>query len=188
MSDSCLKYHRPPSQNCTASGCADSTKKVLSLPAVLLGISLLLRFGGEWALSLFGMGWRCTPRNILNLAWMVLLIMAAWRLLRDMPPPSKRSASRPWVRLWENALVCAAAAAILVTTLLIIPAYSQTYWDEWVLIQDGQSVVISSNGHGSVGERKAFLPINGLIHGRELEYDWRTSTVTLPDGRAVSMY
>lgn len=154
-------------------------KKVLSLPAVLLAATLLLRFGGEWVLSLAGMGWRCMPRNIMNLAWMVLLILAAWRLLRDMPPPSKRSTSRPWVRLCENALVCAAAAAILVTTLLIIPVYSQTYWDEWVLIQDGQSIVIASNGHGTVGERKAFLPINGLIHGKELEYDWLSNSVKL---------
>ena len=155
-------------------------KKVLSLPAVLLVIVLLFRFGGEWVLSLWGMGWRYTPRNIMNIAWMVLLIVAAWRLLRDMPPPSKRPVSRPWVRLCENALVCAAAAAILITTLLVIPVYSQIYWDDWVEVRDGQSVVVAGDGQKRFANRKAFLSINDLVHGHELEYGWKTNQVTLP--------
>ena len=123
-------------------------------------------------MSLWGMGWRCTPRNIMDIAWMILLIPAAFCLVKASGPLVKSPAFYNWVLLCGYAAICAAVLAIMV--------WSQTCWQDSVVVQDGRSVVIVSDGHGSFGNRKAFLPMNDLVHGQDLEYDWSVMKAKLP--------
>ena len=145
----------------------------------------LLRFGGGVVLSWFDMGWRCGPRYIMDFILIILLIVAMYHCTKVLDQLASVHPSK--------SVAYHLGAIVLMLTMFILPCAAFMYsvvgsWHDSVETKNGYTIVRESNGHGSHGEIRCFLSINGLVHGTALEYDWRTSTVTLPDGRAVSMY
>ena len=145
----------------------------------------LLRFGGGVVLSWFDMGWRCGPRYVMDFILIILLIAAMYHCTKVL---DRLASVHP-----TKSVAYYLGAIVLMLTMFILPCASFIHyilfsWHDWVETKNGYTIVKESNGHGSHGEIRCFLPINGLVHGTALEYDWRTGTVTLPDGRAVSMY
>lgn len=143
------------------------TKRLLHT-AVLLGGAALLRFGGEGVLSLFGMGWRYTPQYVMDVIIVGLLMVAMYRCMKIL---ERLAGERP-----SGAAVCSFSAVLLILAMAVLPCAAWMYsvtgsWHDSVVIRDGQSVVIASNGHGSIGERRYFSHINGLVHGTEIEHD-----------------
>ena len=45
-------------------------------------------------------------------------------------------------------------------------------WHDTVAMQNGRQIVVESNGPGTIGERRAFLYVNSIVHGQEVEYLW----------------
>lgn len=160
------------------------TKRLLRA-AVPLSAVLLVRFGGGAVLALFDMGWRCGPRYAMDAILVILFIVAMYHCTTVLEQLASVHPSK--------SVAYHLGAIVLMLTMFILPCasfihYTMFSWHDWVETKNGYTIVRESNGHGSMGEVRCFLPINGLVHGTALEYDWRTSTVTLPDGRAVSMY
>ena len=56
-------------------------RKKLARSVLTLGALALLCFGGEFALSRMGMGWRCTPFNLMLFLCAVLLAVTLWRCM-----------------------------------------------------------------------------------------------------------
>lgn len=142
------------------------TKRLIRV-AIPLGIVLLIRFGGAVILALFGLGWRCTPRNIMNIVCMLLLLITT-ALLSTMI-----GAKYPWISLLGCLSIIALGFGIVM--------YSQVYWHDSIKVQKGVAVVTESNGHGSIGERRCFIHVNDLLHGRELGYDWSAMRAVIPE-------
>lgn len=145
----------------------------------------LLRFGGGVVLSWFGMGWRCGPRNIMDVILIVLLVVAMYHCTKVL---EQLASVHP-----SQSVAYHLGAILLMLAMFILPCAAFMYsilfsWHDRVETKNGYTIVKEGNGHGTMGEVRCFLPVNSLVHGTELEYDWRTGTVTLPDGRAVSMY
>ena len=145
----------------------------------------LLRFGGGALLAWFDMGWRCGPRNTMDVILVILLVVAMHRCTKVLERLADGHPSR--------ATAYSFGALVLALAMFILPCAAFMYsilfsWHDRVETKNGYTIVKEGNGHGTMGEVRCFLPVNSLVHGTELEYDWRTSTVTLPDGRAVSMY
>ncbi len=160
---------------------AEPARKRLCWSLFLLGGMILLRFGGNYVLSKLDMGWRLTPRYTMNfLIWVLFLVTIARCVQTFVSLPDKNLSP-----VWVVSCLSLFPAAILVTILIIGLSQDRLY--ESVATIDGQTVVRESKMNGGA-VRRFYLPVNLLVHGQELEYDWRTDTVTLPDGRAVSIY
>ena len=148
------------------------------LQAVIpLSVVALLRFGGGVVLPWFGMGWRCGPRNIMDFILIVLLAVAMHRCTKVLEHLANEHPAR--------AAAYSSSALALTLAMFILPCAAFLYstlgsWHDSVVTQDGYTIVRASNGHGSMGEVRCFLPINSLVHGMELDYDWSTLQVKLP--------
>ena len=137
----------------------------------------LLRFGGGVVLSWFGMGWRCGPRNIMDVILIVLFVVAMYHCTKVLEQLASVHPSK--------SVAYHLGAIVLMLAMFILPCAAFLYytlgsWHDSVITQDGYTIVRASNGHGSMGEVRCFLPINSLVHGMELDYDWSTLQVKLP--------
>ena len=107
----------------------------------------------------------------------ILLVVAMHRCTKVL---ERLAGARP-----SRAAVCSFGALVLALAMFILPCAAFMYytlgsWHDSVVTQDGYTIVRASNGHGSMGEVRCFLPINSLVHGMELDYDWSTLQVKLP--------
>lgn len=160
---------------------AEPARKRLCRSLFLLGGMILLRFGGNYVLSKLDMGWRLTPRYVMNfLIWVLFLVTIARCVQTFASFPDKNTSP-----VWVGSCLSLFPAAIFVTLLIIGLSQDRLY--ESVATIGGQTVVKEGKTYGGA-IRRFYLPVNLLVHGQELEYDWKTDTVTLPDGQAVSVY
>lgn len=124
----------------------------------------LLRFGGGAVLALFGMGWRCGPRYAMDFILMGLMLVTAVRLTHI-------SFDKEHSPLWMCSAIFLAAVmflAPLVGFFVVHPMFSLT---EEVVVQNGQTMVREYRVNGGAVSY-CYAPINGLVHGENLNYDW----------------
>lgn len=152
---------------------AEAEKRRLLRSLLLLGGMILLRFGGNYSLSKLDMGWRCTPRYVMSFLIWVLLVVTIARCLQTLVSlPEKRTSP-----IWLGSFLSLLTSAVFIT-LLMISLYSDRL-NESVVSIDGQTVIRESKLNGGA-VRRFYLPVNCLVHGQELEYNWETNQVTLP--------
>lgn len=137
-------------------------RKQMLFTAVPMAVVLLVRFGGEWVLSLNGMGWRCTPRNVMSMLGVLLLAVTVWRWMKGMS-----------LRNVREALLYLCGAAALCAVCVTMFTFSLDVWRDEVVVREGQTMVRASNRNGGSGEVRCFVPVNGLVHGEELEFEWK---------------
>ena len=159
-------------------------RKMLRLTFFLLGGLILLRFVGGTVLSLFGMGWRCTPRYTMNFLICILGIVCVALCLGAIQLPQEKP-------LFFSTLVCTCSIlsmfmSVLLVMLLLL-GMSLDKLNEHVYTVGGQTIVYEGTSNGGV-VRRFYLPVNSLIHGEELEYDWNTGLVQMPTGEKVNPY
>ena len=150
---------------CLTRGRGRAHQKLMRL-SLLLALVLLVRFGGGGLLALFGMGWRCDLRNGMNLIWSVLLIQCIWLSLdtfSGLPQCKGR---------WGVSVILSALGIELILLAGILYYLEFASWHDTVVMQNGNQIVVESNGHGTIGDRRAFLYVNSIVHGREVEYLW----------------
>lgn len=134
--------------------------------AVPLLLLLILRFGGTGVLSLLHMGWRCAPRNLMDMLLKVLILLTIWRGLYAYT-------ALPAARKRFEALICLCSA---ITALFVIGSICFSLIcpvRDWPSVQDHQQIVVEDDGGGgTIGLRTAYLYVNSLVHGPEIEYKW----------------
>jgi len=142
-------------------------RKKLLRTALLLGAVALLRFGGEAVLSWMDMGWRCTPRYVLDFMFGALLLITVYRCKRALGPLESRFSSHPTV-YWSSQLALAVAMFLIPVSMVV---FSMDNLSEEVVVRDGQEMVREFKINGGAVSR-CYAPVNGLVHGVELDYDW----------------
>ena len=152
---------------------ADPAKKHLRRSLLLLGGMILLRFGGNCVLSWLNIGWRCTPRYLMSFLIWVLVVVSIARCLQTLASLPENRTSPIWLGSFLSLLISA-----VFFTLLLIVLYSDRL-HEAVITVNGQTIIKEGKTNGGA-VRRFYLPVNFLVHGQELEYDWSTDTVTLP--------
>ena len=133
----------------------------------LLITVLLVRFGGNMVLSLFEMGWRCLPRNMMDLLWVSFLLAL---LIQGMQVLAERWESRP-----ERCAVVALCGFALLISIAIGSMIHWRYmvWDDWSSEQNGQQIVVEKQrSPGSIGARRCYRYVNQIVHGERLIYQW----------------
>lgn len=141
-------------------------RKKLMRSVLLLSAAALLCFGGEFMLSRMGMGWRCTPFNIMLFLCVILLVVTLWRCMNALT-------------LLENtrSIFQACGLVSLVLVMGITLAYTAGYfcflsWHDRVEPCDGQTIVYANDMHGGSGAHRYYAHINSLVHGEDLHIDF----------------
>lgn len=158
---------------------AEPKKLRRSLP--LLGGTLLLRFGGTYVLSWLEMGWRLTPRYAMDFLVWALILVSIYQCMQAFALPQEKAPALPWMCSFLSMI---AAGGLI--TLLMMGLYMDRLYES-VTVLDGQAIIREGKTNGGV-VRRFYLPVNFLVHGQELEYDWGTDTVTLPDGLTIPVH
>ena len=129
--------------------------------AVLL---ILLRFGGEFLLSLSGLSWRRWVKTALLLFLLGLLcVLGAKTVDRLMDNPKRPNWMRWLAMLWLAALIGSAAGYI---GLRLVFSSSVDLVTEW----EGQTVVLESTG---ILEETGYAYSGPFVRGRDVLFVWR---------------
>lgn len=145
-------------------------RKKLARSVLLLGTLALLCFGGEFALSRMGMGWRCTPFNIMLFLCAVLFVVTMWRGMNAL---SLLEGTR--------SVIQASGFVAMVLVMGITLAWAAGYftllsWHDKLAPHNGEMIVCANDMHGGSGSWRYYAHINDLVHGEEIEHDgwWGT--------------
>ena len=143
-----------------------TSHKILIFFTSLLCVVAMVCFGGNAILSMFGMGWRCTPFNtMVGLCFVLfipILLCSIWQLIHLEG---------------RNHTLIGCGVISMLLALVVIPMCSLIYFFDTSLSDnfteyDGQTIVYASNGHGSYGSVwHYYTPINDLVHGTEITQD-----------------
>lgn len=141
------------------------------LRAAILPVSVaLLRFGGGALLAQFDMGWRCGPRYTMDFILMVLLVVTAFRFIWILGTPADKVP--PYSPLWLCSFVALVAAMFIIpASMLVWSVSSMDNLSEEIVVRDGQTMVREYKINGGAVSY-CYAPINGLVHGEDLNYDW----------------
>jgi hypothetical protein len=138
-------------------------RKKLARSVLLLGALALLCFGGEFALSRMGMGWRCTPFNLMLFLCAVLLAVTLWRCMNVL---SLLEGTRSVIQ----ASGFVSLALVLMITLVGTPLYFLLFsWHDKLAPHNEQMIVCANDMHGGSGSWRYYAHINNLVHGEEIE-------------------
>ena len=147
-----------------ARGTGEPRKKPVR-SVLLLGGAALVCFGGEFALSRMGMGWLCTPFNIMLFLCAVLFVVTMWRGMNAL---SLLEGTRSVIQ----ASGFVALALVLVITLAGTPLYFLLFsWHDKLAPHNEQMIVCANDMHGGSGSWRYYAHINDLVHGEEIEHD-----------------
>lgn len=138
--------------------------KILVCLASLWGVVFLICFGGNVILSIFDMGWRCKPFNIMLKLCCVLffpmLLCGLWQLFHLEDP-------KPALALFGASSMF---LAILITPLSVF-LYFESSWSDGLTTCNDQTIVYATDSHGGSGRWRYYLPVNDLVHGAEITQD-----------------
>jgi len=151
---------------CLVRGSGAERKKLL-YTVLLLGAVTLLRFGGGAVLSRMGMGWRLAPRYGMDFAFGVLLMVTAYRCGRALSLLEGSCSAHP-AAYWASRL---ALTAVLFLVPFFMFVLSIDNLSEKVEVRNGQTLVWEYKINGGA-VFYCYAPVNSLIHGAELDYDW----------------
>lgn len=124
----------------------------------------LLRFGGGALLALFDMGWRCGPRYTMDFLLMGLMLVTAVRLTRI-------SFDKEHSPLWMCAALLLTAVMFLAPLVGFFAVHPMLRLTEEVVVRNGQTMVREYRINGGAVSY-CYAPINNLVHGENLNYDW----------------
>lgn len=138
--------------------------------ASLLGMMILICFGGNAILSLFGMGWRCTPFNAMLFLGAIFFIITLWYSMQELIV--LKNANPTIVRCGIISMLL-----VIIITLAAVFLYftlSSWCWYDDLTTYNEQTIVYATNGHGSFGSWRYYTHINDLVHGEQVLQDgWR---------------
>lgn len=138
------------------------------LRAAILPVSVaLLRFGGGILLAQFNMGWRCGPRYTMDFILMILLVVTAFRFIWIIDTPADKEL--PYSPLWLCSFIALVAAMFIIPVSMLV--LSMDNLSEEIVVRDGQTMVREYKINGGAVSY-CYAPINGLVHGEDLHYDW----------------
>lgn len=136
--------------------------KILVFFTSLLCVAAILCFGGNAILSMFGMGWRCTPFNIMlmlcALFFIAILCYSIWELivLEDANPVMVGCG-------------CISMVLSIVMILMLTFAYFHlSSWHDGLTTYNDQTIVYANDQHGGSCDWRYYTHINGLVHGAEI--------------------
>ena len=139
-----------------------ASHKILVCFAALLGTMLLICFGGNAVLSLFGMGWRCTPFNIMLMLcavfFIAILCCGVWGLivLKDVNP------------VMVGCGCISTVLSIVLTLFLTFDYFWLSSWHDGLTTYNDQTIVYSNDQHGGSCDWRYYTHINDLVHGVEI--------------------
>ena len=153
----------------------DPARKRLLWSLLLLGGMLLLRFGGNYVLSMFDMGWRLVPREFMSFLCLALLVLSVFFCAQTLALPQEDTPRHSLAYLGSLLSMFLATSFVF----LLMCGLSMDRLNESTVTMEGQALIRESKLNGGA-VRRFYLPVNFLVHGQELEYNWETNQVTFP--------
>lgn len=136
--------------------------KILVLFSSMLGVVVMVCFGGEVVLNHFDMGWRCAPVNIMLILGGIFLIVTLCCSMRELIV--LKGANSILVR-------CGVASMLLVIFIILIFAlgyFTLSSWWDGLTTYNGQTIVYATDQHGGSAAWRYYTHINNLVHGVEI--------------------
>ena len=115
--------------------------KILVFFISLLCVVAMLCFGGNAILSMFGMGWRCEPFNIMVYLCFLLvvpvLLFGIWELisLKDTNPALIRCG------------IISISLALIVISISSLLYFQFTSWGDGLTVYDNKTIIRNANGN-----------------------------------------
>ena len=131
----------------------------------LLCVGATLCFGGNAVLSMFDMGWRCEPFNIMLFLCSLLVVPVS--LFGILQLISLKDTNSVLIRCG----ILSISIALIVILISSFLYFQLTSWSDGLTVYDAQTIVYKTNGHGSFGSWHYYTHINDLIHGIEITQD-----------------
>ncbi|MDE7244738.1 MAG: hypothetical protein K2O18_12300 [Oscillospiraceae bacterium] len=149
---------------CCFRGRGASHKKLVFF-ASLLSVMVLVCFGGNAILSIFDMGWRCTPFNNMLLLCSVLFIPTLWYGMKEFI-----------VLKDTNHILIGTGFISMLLVLIMIPVVLFFYflffsWHDGLTAYNDQTIVYANDMHGGSCSWRYYTHINSLVHGIEITQD-----------------
>lgn len=151
---------------CLIRGKGASHKKLVFFVSLLVIVAIIC-FGGQAALTLFGMGWRCTPFNIMLMLCAIFFIATLWCGVRELI-----------VLKDANPIMvgCGLISMLLVIAITLISAFfyfQLSSWHDGLTTYNDQTIVYANDQHGGSCSWRYYNHINSLVHGAEITiYGW----------------
>lgn len=153
--------------SCIVRGKGASHKRLVLFSSIL-GLVAMVCFGGQVVLNLFGMGWRCTPFNIMLMLCAILSIIILCCCIGDL------------FRFANTNIVLSACGCIsmaLVLNFIVIYAvgyFHLSSWNDGLSTYNDQTIVYANDQHGGSCSWRYYNHINSLVHGEEITtmYGW----------------
>ena len=142
--------------------------KILVFFTSLLCVAAMLCFAGNAMLSIFGMGWRCTPFNtMLNLCFVLIISI----LLCGVKELISLKDTNPAL---IGCGVTSMFLAIFITLMSAFLYFTGFSWHDGLTTYNDQTIVYSNDQHGGSCAWRYYTHINDLVHGVEIlqEVGW----------------
>ena len=146
---------------CIVSGKGISHKMLVFFTSLLCVLAMIC-FGGEVVLNHFGMGWRCTPFNIMLILCVILFTVILCFGMREL-------------MVLENAnpimVGCGFISMVLAVSIILITAFGYFYlssWHDGLTTYNDQTIVYANDQHGGSCDWRYYTHINDLVHGVEI--------------------
>ena len=143
--------------------------KRLVLFSSMLSLVAMVCFGGQVVLNLFGMGWRCTPFNIMLMLCAILSIIILCCCIGDLFHSENTN-----IALTGFGFI----SMVLVISFIVIYAFAYFHlasWHDGLTTYNDQTIVYANDQHGGSCAWQYYTHINDLVHGVEIlqEGSWR---------------
>lgn len=142
--------------------------KILVSLSSMLGVVVIVCFGGEVVLNLFGMGWRCAPFNIMLMLCAILSIIILGCCTGE------------FIRINHANKVltgCGCTSMVLLVFVILMSAFIYfplASWHDGLTSYNNQTIVYANNCNGGSGNWCYYTHINDVVHGIEITQDgWR---------------
>lgn len=137
-------------------------RKKLLHPVLLLGGAALVCFGGEAALALFDMGWRCAPYNTMLFLCGVLFIVTLWRSMKAL---SFLGNTHPVIQV---SVLSFLGLLLFMILLWVTMFFLLSSWHDYLAPYNGQMIVCATDQHGGSANWCYYAHINSIVHGGEI--------------------
>lgn len=136
--------------------------RILVLFASLLCAVLIICFGGQAILTLFDMGWRCTPFNTMLFLAAMLFIATLCFGMRELSV-LKGSSSIEFGCGFISMLF-----AIAITLFSLFVYFHLLSWHDGLTTYNDQTIIYANDQHGGSCDWRYYTHINDLVHGAEI--------------------
>ena len=145
-----------------------ASHRMLIFSVSLLGVVAMICFGGEVVLSHFGMGWRCTPFNIMLILCVILFTVILCFVTREL-----------LVLEDANPIMVGSGfiSMLLAISIILLTTFGYFFlssWHDGLTTYNDQTIVYANDQHGGSCAWRYYTHVNDLVHGAEIlqEDDW----------------